>query len=227
MNHGDMDIVQAESLPADLAMEMAVQLLDPTCVIVVTEAILRGAAAVLDDMQQMVLGKESQRSEDRGFVERIGFRFEVGETERMLEAFHDFEQEDTDGRRTNTVLQKNCFTVAAVHFVQKSDRMQPVIQRKQGRDTKRGKAPFRPRHSGASKGFGAARNATPEPAGLSTPGSTEQRPAEAAVCAGFRFRMRQQKRGAERIRPPSRAGAPRRCNGRISRCRRSATPCRD
>lgn len=130
MNHGDMDIVQAESLPADLAMEMAVQLLDPTCVIVVTEAILRGAAAVLDDMQQMVLGKESQRSEDRGFVERIGFRFEVGETERMLEAFHDFEQEDTDGRRTNTVLQKNCFTVAAVHFVQKSDRMQPVIQRK-------------------------------------------------------------------------------------------------
>lgn len=65
MNNGDMDIVQAESLPADLAMEMAVQLLDPTCVIVVTEAILRGAAAVLDDMQQMVLGKESQRSEDR------------------------------------------------------------------------------------------------------------------------------------------------------------------
>ena len=108
-------MVQAVGLPADFAMEVAVQLLDAAGVVVVAEAILRGAAAILDDMDQMVFGEEGQRPEDRGFVERVGLGFEVGQAERMLEMFHGLEDEDTDRRRADSVPQKHLFRRIAAH----------------------------------------------------------------------------------------------------------------
>ena len=116
MDHGDMNIVQAESLPADLAMEMAVQFLDPTSMVVVTEAIFCGTASILDDMQQMMLRKKSQRAKDRRFVQRIGLGFEIGQAERMLEALHGLKHQHSDGRRPDSMLQQELFTMTAVHF---------------------------------------------------------------------------------------------------------------
>ena len=116
MNHGDVYIVQAKCLPAGLTMEMAVQFLDPTGMVVVTEAILGGTASILDDMQQMMLRKKGQRAKDRRFVQRIGFSFEIGQTKRMVETLHGLKRQHSDGRRPDSMLQQDLFTMATVHF---------------------------------------------------------------------------------------------------------------
>ena len=108
-------MVQAVGLSAHLAMEVTVQLLNAAGMVVVTQTILRGTAAVLDDMEQVVLGKERQRSKDRGFVERIGRRFEIGKAERIPEARHGFKHQNPDCRRTYSVPHEHLFTRMVAH----------------------------------------------------------------------------------------------------------------
>lgn len=84
----DVGLVQAESLVAGLAVEMTMQFVRAAFMVIVTHAILSGAASVLDFVDQVVLRENFQRPEDGGLVYRIQFHLQVSQTESIMELQH-------------------------------------------------------------------------------------------------------------------------------------------
>ena len=84
----DVGLVQAESLVAGLAVEMAMQFVRAAFMVIVTHAILSGAASVLDFVDQVVLRENFQRPEDGGFVDRVQFHLQVSQAESIMELQH-------------------------------------------------------------------------------------------------------------------------------------------
>lgn len=79
-----MGVLQTKSLVTILTIKMTVQFLGGTDVIIMTVTVLCGAAAIFYLVNQMMLGKESQASENTGTVHAFQFIFQVGETEGVL-----------------------------------------------------------------------------------------------------------------------------------------------
>ena len=78
-----MGILQTKSLVTILTIKMTVQFLGGTDVVIMTVTILCGAAAIFYLVHQMVLGKESQTSENAGTVHAFQFIFQISETESI------------------------------------------------------------------------------------------------------------------------------------------------
>ena len=84
----DVGLVQAESLVAGFAVEMAMQFVRAAFMVIVTHAILSGAASVLDFVDQVVLRENLQRPEDGGLVDRVQFHLQVSQAESIMELQH-------------------------------------------------------------------------------------------------------------------------------------------
>lgn len=121
-----MRMVQAEGAAAGFAMEVAVHLLDPARMVVVADTVFRGAAAVVDDMQQVVFGKEGQRAEDRRPVKTVGRGLQVGQTEGVAEGLHRLQHQDAEGRRTYAVGLEHLFAMRVTHVLQTARCMHSV-----------------------------------------------------------------------------------------------------
>ena len=84
----DVGLVQAESLVAGLAVEMAMQFVRATFMVIVAHAILSGTASVLDFVDEVVLRENFKRPEDGGLVYRIQFHLQVSQAEGIMELQH-------------------------------------------------------------------------------------------------------------------------------------------
>ena len=84
----DVCLVQAESLVAGLAVEVAMQFVRAAFMVIVTHAILSGTASVLDFVDEVVLRENFQRPEDGGLVDRVQFHLQVSKAESIMELQH-------------------------------------------------------------------------------------------------------------------------------------------
>lgn len=84
----DVGLVQAESLVAGLAVEVAMQFVRAAFMVIVAHAILSGTASILDFVDEVVLRENFKRPEDGGLVYRIQFHLQVSQAESVMELQH-------------------------------------------------------------------------------------------------------------------------------------------
>lgn len=110
-----MRLFQTVGSSALFAVEMAMQFVGRTIVVVAADAVFGRAAAVFDDMEQMVCGEERQRPENRRFVDRFGRGLQVGETECIAETFHRLQYEYPYCRGAYVMVQEQFLALLFVH----------------------------------------------------------------------------------------------------------------
>ncbi len=98
-----MRVVQTEGLVAGFAVKVTVQFLDAADMVVAADAVFGGAAAVFEEMHQMVFGEQGQCSEKGGFVHAVQHLFQIGHAERVVETVHRFVYEYPDRCGADTV----------------------------------------------------------------------------------------------------------------------------
>lgn len=103
---GNLRLFQTVGSSALFAVEMAVQFIGRTIVIVVANAVFGCAAAVFDDVEQVMRSEKRQRPENRRFVDRFGRGLQVCETECIAEAFDGLQYEYSYCRRTYVMTQE-------------------------------------------------------------------------------------------------------------------------
>lgn len=110
-HHRDMCVVEAESLMARFAVEVAVHFVDAAGVVVATQTVFCRAAAVFDFVDDMLFGKQSQCAEDRGFVHRVERNFDIIHAECVMKLLDGFVYQYAYSGRSYIVLTQDFFAV--------------------------------------------------------------------------------------------------------------------
>lgn len=81
-------LFQTERAVAYFAIEMRVQVVDRTHAPVAANGVFQRSRSVVDGVDQMMRQKEIDRTENRGFIDRVQFRFEIGKGECPFHSDH-------------------------------------------------------------------------------------------------------------------------------------------
>ena len=97
-------LLQTVGAMALFAVEMDVQVVILVVAVAMAEFIAHAASAVVDDMDQMVLAEEGQRTEDARFVDRQDLVLQFGERQGAPGLSQSLRHDDAIGRGLDAVV---------------------------------------------------------------------------------------------------------------------------
>ena len=111
---GNWDILEAEGLVADFAVEMYVTVIIYVAVSV-AEFVSDPFAAVVNLMQQMVVAEQCQSAEYPGLIDGVDLVLQLGHSDGVVDIGQRFKHQQPIGCGLDTVLVQNLFQILHIH----------------------------------------------------------------------------------------------------------------